>query len=326
MWRIKNFFKLAISLVGIFLAGELAAQTIDEAKSLYNEGGTAMQEGNTEIAVQKFADCLTMCETLYEEQEDLEAEELSNNIKPILPKLYLQLARTKAKEKDLSGGLDYAAKAKNSAHQYGDEATVAEASDLASKLNYAIGLSNYKAEKLDDALIYLNSAIKEDNNNLKAHYLKVVVLKTKEDESALIEATKQMMAINSQDENTVKAISTTGNYFYNKGVLAKQSSQYEQAIAYINTSLEYSKGNADAYYILTSVYNSKSDWAKAISSANEGLKCEAAGNEARFYFELGNSYLGKGDNTAACNAYSKVIAGEYLEAAKYQIEHVVKCQ
>lgn len=326
MWEIKNFFKLGIALVGICLAGELAAQTLDEARQLYNDGGTALQEGNAEIAVQKFTDCMNICESLYEEEEDLEAEELMNNIKPMLPKLYLQVARAKAKEKDLTGGLDFAAKAKNSAQQNADEATLAEAADLASKLHYALGLSNYKAEKPDEALVNLNNAIAEDNNNLKAHYLKVVVLKAKEDEGALIEATKQMVAINSQDENTVKAVSATGNYFYNKGVLAKQASQYEQAISYINTSLEYTKGNADAYYILTSVYNSKSDWVKAIASANEGLKYETVGNEARFYFELGNSYLGKGDNNAACNAYSKVTAGDYLEHAKYQMEHVVKCQ
>ena len=48
--------------------------------------------------------------------------------------------------------------------------------------------------------------------------------------------------------------------------------------------------------------------------------------DAKIYYELGNSYLGKGDNTAACDAYTKANKGDYAEAAKYQMEHVVKCQ
>ena len=48
--------------------------------------------------------------------------------------------------------------------------------------------------------------------------------------------------------------------------------------------------------------------------------------DAKIYYELGNTYAGKGDNAAACDAYTKANKGDYAEAAKYQMEHVIKCQ
>jgi len=47
--------------------------------------------------------------------------------------------------------------------------------------------------------------------------------------------------------------------------------------------------------------------------------------KARFYYELGNAYVGKGDNTSACDAFNKASVGVYSENANYQINEVLKC-
>ena len=59
---------------------------------------------------------------------------------------------------------------------------------------------------------------------------------------------------------------------------------------------------------------------------NEGIKHTSAADQARFNYELGNAYFGKGDSAGACEAYGNASTGDYAEAAKYQMEHVVKCE
>ena len=77
----------------------------------------------------------------------------------------------------------------------------------------------------------------------------------------------------------------------------------------------------------TVIYNKQSKWDASIEAANKALEImgEVDTKDAKVHFEMGNSYYGKGDNTAACEAYGKANKGDYAEAAKYQMEHVVKC-
>jgi len=327
MRRIQMYFRIIGSLLVIFLVAGVSAQTLDEARTLYNDGGSAVQEGDIELAIQKFNECISICETLYEEEEDLDAESLMITIQQKIPKLYYQLSVNKLKERDISTGLEYALKAKETSEEYGDSETLEKSIGLLGKIYYSLGLSKYKAENFNEALVQLDNAIAEDNN-LKAHNLKLVILKDRSDEELFIQASKTAIAAAETANNTEykeKFTQLVGNYFYNEGILAKQSSDYDKALQKILVSLEFNAENADAYFLLASIYNSKSDWDNAIAAASEGLKYETNGNQARFNYELGNAYFGKGDSTAACEAYSKSAVGEYTENANYQMEHVVKC-
>lgn len=327
MSEVKNYLRNIAAVVFLCLAFVVAGQSIDDARALYNEGGTAVQEGNIELGVQKFEECVEICEVLYEEEEDVDAEELMTTVQQSLPRMYLQLSQSKAKAKDFDGGLQYALKAKESANYIVDNDVAEKASDLASKIYYANGYKNYKAQKFDDAVNELNNSISEDEKNFKAHLLKVVILKETGNEEALIEATKTVMEINSNDPNREKVISTSANYFLKEGATAKQSADYDKAIRQLNTSLEFEDDNTEAYYLLATIYNAQEKWDNAIDAAKSGLEHESsAGDEsARFNYELGTAYFGKGDTDQACGAFKKAAIGSYAENANYQIEHVVKC-
>ncbi|MBN1596792.1 MAG: hypothetical protein JW894_00715 [Bacteroidales bacterium] len=319
-----NFIFIGILFCAV---SAISAQSLEEARALYNEGGTAMSESDLETAVQKFNECIEMCAVLYEEEESIEAEELMFTVQQNVPKLYLQISQQKAQEKDYNGSLENAIRAKESANEIGNEDIASKASDLMVKIYYSFGLSNYKAKKPDEALANLDNAIEQDENYFKAHYLKVVILKDKGDNEALIAATKDVVnASGKNDETREKTISFTANYFYNEGVKAKQASEYDKAVKYINTSLEFNAENPDSYYLLVTIYNSQEKWDKTIAAGKEGLKCTGESDKVKFYYELGNAYYGNGDNTSACEAYKKAAVGDYEEYAKYQMEHVVKCE
>ena len=325
MWRIQNYLRIIVSTVAVFLVAGLSAQTIDEANSLYNEGGQALQEDNKELAVQKFEECVSICETLYEEEEDLDAEELMNTVKPLLPKLFYQVGYEKAKNKDLNGGLEYLQRSKSVSYEMGMDEYYDKSADLASKIYYSFGISKYKAKQYDEALNHLKKAIEEKETNFKAHKMIILCYKAKEDDAGLIAATKAVKAIDKKSDDRDAVINITVTHFYNKGVKAKQASSYDEALESLKTSLEFDNTNADAYFLLTSIYNAQENWDEAVEAATEGLKHESAGNQERFNFELGNAYFGQGNNEAACDAYSKAAIGDYLESANYQMEHVVKC-
>jgi tetratricopeptide (TPR) repeat protein len=327
MSETNKILRLATAMIFLSLTLLVSGQSIEEARALYNEGGSAVQEGNLEVGVQKFEECVEMCDYLYEEEEDADAEELMMTVQQSLPKMYLQLSQSKAKEKDFNGALEFALKAKESANYISDDDISSKASDLASKIYYANGYQKYKANNLEEAVKELDNSIGEDQTNFKAHLLKIVLLKEMGNEEALIEATKEVMAIQYNDENREKAIATTANYFLVEGATAKQSADYEKAIRQLKTSLEFDNTSSEAYYLLATIYNSQQDYDHAIEAANDGLKLEKSGGDdaARFNYELGTAYFGKGDKENACSAFTKAAVGAYAENANYQIEHVVKC-
>jgi tetratricopeptide (TPR) repeat protein len=326
MRRIQNYFRTIAIAIVIFIGNIVSGQSIDEAMALYNEGVEAKSEDSLEFRVQKFQDFIRIADQLTED-DTYEIYNEINSVKAALPQLTLQLSQTKLKEKDMQNGLAYALTAKELAEKYNDSDVLEKSVDLLGKIYYSQGLSMYKAQDYDGALVEIDKSIQEDNN-LKAHNLKLVILKEKGEESKLIDAAKTAISaakvVNDQ-ESAQKFAQFVGTYFYNEGVLAKQASNNDVALEKILISLNFYPDNPDAHYLITSIYNSNSDWDEAIAAANEGLKYEVQGNEARFYYELGTAYFGKGDNAAACEAFSKAAVGEYTENAKYQMEHVVKC-
>ena len=99
-------------------------------------------------------------------------------------------------------------------------------------------------------------------------------------------------------------------------------------IKYLKNSLEFDGENATAYFLLSQICNSQSKWEEAIENANKAMEYEKDDPEekAKIYFELGNAFSGKGENSNACDAYKKSAIGAFKAAAEYQIEHVLKCQ
>jgi tetratricopeptide (TPR) repeat protein len=334
MLRLQNYFKFFALLAVVMISAGLNAQTLSDATALVKEGQAAMGEEKIDVAVQKFEEAIVICEDLYEEEEDMETEALMEQIKPTLPGLCYKAGLSLAKSKDLEGSLEYLDKAMSYAEEYNSPSDKEKAAALASKIHYSTGGAKYKAavkdgnknqEMLDAAIIDLDKAIEMDPNNLSAYKLKTGILIMQEKDDELASTTKKVMDVRGNISDRDAIIDKTAAYFYNKGGKAKQSSNYSEALDNIKKSLEFDSENTEAYYVMATVYNAQKKWDEAISSANEGLKYESAVNQARFYFELGTAYFGKGDKASACDAYSKASTGDYKENAEYQKKYVVKC-
>lgn len=323
-----SFFRVTATMVLLFVAFVLSAQSLDEARNLYNEGGEAVQAGDLELGVQKFVACVEMCEVLVDEDEDMDAEELMQSVQPNIPKLYYQVGMDKVKSKQVNSGLADLYKAKETAEYYSDDDILSKTIKVIPQIHYKIGAGKYKAADYDGAIAEFDKAIAVDPDYANAYYLKAVVYKTQENDELFTATSKQAIeaAVASKDAKTEdKIVNMASGYFLKKGNEAKESSNYDAAISNIEKSLEFDKENPDAYYLMASIYNSQKDWDNAVSVANEGIKYADEASKPRFYYEIGNSYFGKGDKASACEAFAKAAVGDYAEHANYQMEHVVKC-
>ena len=315
----------------VFAVGLSRAQSLDEAKQLYNEGGTAAGNGDIQTALDKFNACLDMCHDLLKEDEDADVEDLQTTVEKAVPVLYYQSCTKKLQDKDIKGGLADAYKAKETAEEYGDDDTRAKVVAIIPQIHYAIAASDYKNAQYDKAIGEINKAVAVDSNYAKAYYLAAVIYKKQDNDDMLIEASKSAVRAAKADNDSKteqNAVNLASTHFLKKGNDAKDAAKYDEAVSMLNKSLIFDPENATTYYLLTTVYASKKDWDKVIESANQGLKYEdgATDAKARFYYELGGAYFAKGDNSSACDAYSKAAVGSFLQNAKYQMEQVVKCQ
>jgi tetratricopeptide (TPR) repeat protein len=128
-----------------------------------------------------------------------------------------------------------------------------------------------------------------------------------------------------EDKTAENARATIATTFLNDGAVALQKGSFDRAIESLNTSLQYNANEPKSHYYLAIAYNGKKDSDNAITSANKAIELglENAGDA---WFEIGKANEAKGDAAAACEAYKKVTTGPNIQAAKYQVEQVLKCK
>jgi Tfp pilus assembly protein PilF len=242
----------------------------------------------------------------------------------------LRIAGKLIQENNFEGGIPALQKAIEYSEKYNDQSTKSKAEGQLSKVYLAYAKNLLKNEKYEEANEYFNKIIAIDPNNATVYLFKAVMNKQqgktdlfKENLLKCIELAK-----NSNDRKTEKTAIDQGSKFYLKNALdAFSGNKFEECIANLNISLEFDPNQPDALFYLLLSYNKLSKWDDAISAGKKALSLETGGAEkkAPIHFEMANAFKEKGDNTQACENYKNAMYGQYLENAKYQIEHILKC-
>jgi tetratricopeptide (TPR) repeat protein len=316
--------KILILMILSVFAITVNAQ-LGEAQEKYNLAATAVNDGNTKEAIDLFNEAI---ELLADVEEDEVAEELLYNAEGFLPGLYLSYAKETAEAGETDEAIELFSKTIEVSEMYGDNGTKENAEKALPRLYYKKAAGLYKASAFDQAIVELDKAIEVDASFAKAYYLKAVVYKKTGDDVKLEEAAKQTIANAGNDNKTkAKAQKLAAGHFLKKGNAAKGEAKYDEAIALIQKSLEFNDNNGTAYLLLLQSYVAQEDWDNAIATANSAIELESdEEKKAGFYYEMANAYVGKGDNTSACDSFRKAAVGKYEANAKYQLEHVLKCQ
>ncbi len=308
--RVK--FLMIASVLSISLGG--FAQSLNEAGELFNAGAQHAKAKKYAEAIQSFESCVTMCEAV-----GIEADELKGNASKQLPNMYYKKAIAFYKKKDYKTAIDGLNETVKVANKYNDAKLATKSEKIIPKLYNALGNGALKEKNLEEAVANFDKALELKANYPDPYFGKGLVAKEKNDKAMVKEYMNKAIELDSKSKKqkiVAKAKKVTQKYLINSGAKAIQGQKYTAAIALINESFEYGDQNADAYYYLAVANNGKKAYDEAITQANRAMEIATEGAKSKINFEIGKAYQGKEDMPNACAAYKLVVDGPMVKDAK----------
>lgn len=319
--------KLTAMIIMLGFAVMVNAQSASEAVEALKDGVAKSQAKDYVGAIAAFKKCIEV----YEEIEDPDNDNAVTAATQICNTQY-KYALTFYKKKDYDKSIAEFQKLGEYADTYNDAKNAKRAKSTVPKLYYAKGADLLKKKDYEGAIVALDKSIEMNSKYPMAYIRKAQVYKEQNDEANFKTTIDKAVSV-ATAKNDKKSLGTANKlasgYYLSAGADAVKAEKYADAEKYFNTLAEYKKVDSNIYYQLAVIYNKQSKWDEGIEACNKAIETfEAPGTtkDAKIYFELGNAYVGKGDNAAACDAYSKANKGDYAEAAAYQMKHVVKCK
>jgi tetratricopeptide (TPR) repeat protein len=328
MRLMKNMTKvfLCLSVPVFFTLNAFAQATINDGIAAFNKGLEERQAENYSEALNQFGEALKIANELGDE-----GEELKIKVETLLPGVHYQWGMALYNDKKIDDAIAKFKETIDIANAYGDNDVVKKASNALSQLYYYQGSVNYKQEMYTEALDFFNQSIDLEPDNVKAYYMIAAVYKGLDDDANVLAAAKKSaeMAKSENDNKYYQGSLKLGrDYFLIKANAAKEAKKFDEAIGYLKNSLEFDGENSTTYFLMVQIYSSMENWDETIAAAEKGLEFEKADptDQAKFYYEMANAFMGKQENGKACDAYKKAAVGPYKESSEYQIEHVLKCE
>lgn len=322
MISVKNVKGLVlVMLFSISITG--FSQSMKEAVDAFNEGAS-LTKSNPDGAITAFEKCINISEKLGDEGNDTKEKAEQQ-----LPLLYYTVALNSYKKKDFETAIAGLNEAKTVADKYGNKEISTKSKKIIPQFYYAKGSSEYKSKEYETALASLDKAAELNPKYAKPYLVKASIYKAQNDTENLLAACDKAIEIgSSSDKKTAEsAMKLAKNTTFNNAVKAIGAKNWVEAETNLKKSIEYGNDTPDVHYQLGKVYVAQKEWDPAIASLNTAIQGDQgdAVAKAKYYYELGNAFVGKGDNTSACDSFKKAQHGEYAQNAKYQIETVLKC-
>lgn len=321
-----NKIKRLVALVLTVISFTAYAQDINQAGELFNEGNQALKSNNFELAIQKYQAAMDMAGKLGEEGEMIVV-----NAQSQIPQLYYKIGVTDYKEKKIDKAITEFEKAIEMGNKYNDPETVKTAKETIPKLYYAQGNDYYSNDKYEDALASFSKAAEMAPDYSRAFW-GLGLAYNKLDETKKMkesfEKAKELAIAEGDAKMEAKITKTAKKYLQASGAKKLQAQDWAGALVCLDASLSFDPNNADTYYYIALADNGLKNWDDAVTAATKGLELSADKNvefKAKFYYELGNAYKGKGDNSNACEAFGNAKHGSFVESANYELTQVLKC-
>ena len=307
------FLAFALTIIAIFNAKNLQAQTKDDAIVAFN---STLELSKTDLAgaVVKMQEVVKMCTTIGKEADTLKMKATS-----VIPAWQYNAGNNLLRDKKYDLAIASFEKSHKMAIDYSDANIKQKSEEILVKLYANQGNGLIKVSKYDDALVAFDKAIQLDPEYSKAYYAKGQIYLKKGDKVKMQENMDLAIASASKvnDTTTVKAAKNmAGSSLNSEGIAAYNKRSYSDAVTKLNSALTYDYKSKDMYYVLALSNNSLKKYDEAIEAAKAGLTMEdqTAVKMARFYCEIAKAYEGKNDNNNACENYKK---GAYGTTAQF---------
>src|SRR5574344_701993 len=307
---------LTISL-SVFLFSAVHAQNLESATNLCKDGNTALSEGKTTEALQKFEEALGQAAIIGPE-----AEEITNNCKSRIPNLYLAISKEKANAKEMDNAVSALKTAIEKGKEYGQESTVKEASELIPQLYMAEGNTFLNDGKFNEAVALYKKVVEFDPSNSMA-YLRMgqAAIRTQDEATAMssFEKAKEL----GQGESADKEVSV---YFLKKSASYMKAKKFAEAKSFAKKSNDALE-STQAYSIIGKFSIALKEYEDAISAFETYLAQKPNAKDAnQTMYELATAYEAKGDKDKACGYYKQILTDPQFKAyATHKVNNELKC-
>ena len=315
-----------VMMVGMILIGfSVSAQSVEAVGQKYNEAIEFYKAKDYARAIPALEQAVEMGNKAGDEAVDMTA-----NAETALVKAYKNYGITLYKKKKYDDAVATLEKGAAFATKTGDAKSAKKFKSIIPQIYAGHGNSLTKSKKYDEALVQFDNALAKNPNCIRAFMGKENVYKDKGEYTKMMEYADKAIAVGASNSKQVKRadkakkIAYLGLYKAGGEELGNGSSS--KALNYFNDALKYGAGDANLYLNMAMAYNSSKNFSKGIEAAKKSLSLKGDGDKNGIYFILAQAFEGNGDAASACTNYKKVTAGPNVDAAKYQVEQVLKCK
>jgi tetratricopeptide (TPR) repeat protein len=321
----KLYGKIVMMLGMVLLGFSVSAQSVEAVGQKYNEGIEYYKAKDYAHAIPALEQAVEMGNKAGDAAADMTA-----NAQTALVKAYKYYGITLYKKKKYNDAVSQLEKGAAFAKKIGDSKSEKTFNSIIPQVFSGYGNDLMKNKKYDEAIAQYDKALAKNSKCIRAFLGKENVYKEKGDYAKMKEFADKAIAIGASSSKQAKRADKAKKIaylgFYKAGGEELGKGNASKAISYFNDALNYGSGDADLYLNLALAYNAAKNYAKAIEAANKSLTLKTSGDKNAIYFVLAQAYEGNGDSANACATYKKVTAGPNVDAAKYQMEQVLKCK
>jgi tetratricopeptide (TPR) repeat protein len=316
---------LLIFSIAVFAGYQVQGQSLKDAIDTYN---TALELASTNIeaAIEHMEKSREIATRLGEE-----GEEVKEQAEIQIPGMYYDKAMGHYRERNIEQAIEGFEKAVRVSEEFHDANSKRRSENVLHQLYAIQANAEFRENNNDEALELFDKALKINPQHARSHLGKGLVYRRLEDAESFRKSMDQAIetGLASGDEQTAQTAETTArDFFLVRAVRAKGEENYDLALEFLNSSLAYDQNLPETHFLLAATYNEQSRYQNAVNSAKKAIDLSNGAREetAKMYFELARGYEGLGNTSEACSAYSQAAFGNYEASAKYQMEHVLKCQ
>ncbi|MBN1650829.1 MAG: tetratricopeptide repeat protein [Bacteroidales bacterium] len=317
--------KLKFTLL-IFLTGLVTlvnGQDLNAAGAKFNEGLELDKAKNYSGAIKAWEESISICNKI-----GFEADQLKATVQKPLAYTYFKEGITLYKKKKFDDAAKALKNAVKNADEVGDAKTSKQASTYIPKIYSSKGLSLLVKKDYNGALKVFDEAIGYNPKCVDAFYGKGMTYKEMDQLDKASEAFDQVIKFGATNKSAAKKVESAKEaaqkMFEAKAATELQIEHNTEAVALLDKALKYSQSSPNTFYLLTLANNKMKKWDATIEAGQKALTL-AGVDVSAVNFELGKAFEGKQDKANACAAYKKVTDGPNVDAAKFQIKEVLKC-
>lgn len=290
----KFIITLAAVLFGVSAA---FAQDLATVTETYNNGATALSEGNKEAALAAFKEALEGATAL-----GAEGEEIAGNCKNYIPEIQFSIAKELVNNQDYDKAVAELNKTVELATSFGNEETALSAKDLIPQVLMQKGNSLLGDKDFAGAAGVYKSLLGVDPTNGVAALRLGAALNSIGDKDAAVEAFRTAIA-NGQEEQASKQIS---NIFLKSAAGLLKAKNYAAAVEEALKVNEFGE-NPKAFQIAAQASQMLKKNSDAIGYFEKYLElAPKAGNAAQIAFTIAALYQQAGNKAKALEFYQQV--------------------